>query len=773
MVKPPPPGEPTPLTPHLLITSPSVGTRFNGGLLPETIVVTGTVYLTCDDPGGDCAVGSIYRVTVQLGDSAPQQATLNLDGIPAPGTEESGSWSFMGAPQPGVLGDLSITATLTALTGVRPHQRVETAESSITVFLQPPPPPPPEDPVLAACAKLNSTVPLRPSPPLETLDVGQYDASRKVFTWAEGSPFYQTVEVIQPDPNDPGGPTRPIRVIHHCARVTALVSSVSVDLINNASTEVAFTVNDKTAVAPAGSAKAIVEGPFVNNVLFSISEGVTQLGIFELRLVSALLESGCIVVPAFPVAVIYQPPTGTGTLTTTDTTGVALTELSSDIFSNATPTDLSAIGSVLHFFGDFLQTVGDISDIKAANIIGDALNTFGDTLSLVPSGGAAWGVRVQANNRVEVTAAIGQSWSSVPQLGPGDGDVILYLQDLTFLVYKDSEHTLITPLRFTGTEPQDVTVARLRPGAAQPPALSDAARSFLLQFDPVAAGNPGAIMQGARYTFVDRFTEDNEGLLRTLEWSHTEQSTLEEIHSVALADGTPSSAGMASKYARQGHATTASVQATGPFDFEVYYDNLFGTFAYVNKLGPFPAFQTNVAPGLAAVGDSFMLFAKSTDGRIFTNRCVLGQNFQGWVEVEGGGRTDAAPAAAALGTYMFVAVKGLDGRVWLNQGELGQPFIGWGPIDGLDTDAAPGLAAVGDSFMLFAKSTDGRIFTNRCVLGQNFQGWVEVEGGGRTDAAPAAAALGTYMFVAVKGLDGRVWLNQGELGQPFTGWGLI
>ena len=66
--------------------------------------------------------------------------------------------------------------------------------------------------------------------------------------------------------------------------------------------------------------------------------------------------------------------------------------------------------------------------------------------------------------------------------------------------------------------------------------------------------------------------------------------------------------------------------------------------------------------------------------RIFTNRCVLGQNFQGWVEVEGGGRTDAAPAAAALGTYMFVAVKGLDGRVWLNQGELGQPFTGWGLI---------------------------------------------------------------------------------------------
>ena len=182
---------------------------------------------------------------------------------------------------------------------------------------------------------------------------------------------------------------------------------------------------------------------------------------------------------------------------------------------------------------------------------------------------------------------------------------------------------------------------------------------------------------------------------------------------------------------------------------------------------------THVAPGLASVGDSFMLFATSSDGRIFANRCVLGQNFQGWIEMEGGGRTDAGPTAAAIGTYMFVAIKGLDGHVYLNQGELGQPFIGWGRIDGIDTDVAPGLASVGDSFMLFATSSDGRIFANRCVLGQNFQGWIEMEGGGRTDAGPTAAAIGTYMFVAIKGLDGHVYLNQGELGQPFIGWGRI
>src|SRR5437660_2331866 len=100
MPKPPPGDGATPLTPHLLTTRPDAGTTFNGGSRPDMIVVTGTTFLTCDDPGGQCDVGDIYRITVQLGDSTPQQATLNLDAVPAQGTEQSGSWSFMGTPKP-------------------------------------------------------------------------------------------------------------------------------------------------------------------------------------------------------------------------------------------------------------------------------------------------------------------------------------------------------------------------------------------------------------------------------------------------------------------------------------------------------------------------------------------------------------------------------------------------------------------------------------------------------------------------------------------------
>jgi hypothetical protein len=142
MARPPPGNGLTPLTPNILITSPSPGTIFKGGQQPETITVTGTVSLTCEDPGGQCDVGDISRVDVQLvdseGNSLTQRATLNLDATPAPGTEQSGSWSFKGTPPlagtppAAVSGAMSITATLTALE--RRHVATR-AETSVTVTI--------------------------------------------------------------------------------------------------------------------------------------------------------------------------------------------------------------------------------------------------------------------------------------------------------------------------------------------------------------------------------------------------------------------------------------------------------------------------------------------------------------------------------------------------------------------------------------------------------------------------------------------------------------
>jgi hypothetical protein len=93
-------------------------------------------------------------------------------------------------------------------------------------------------------------------------------------------------------------------------------------------------------------------------------------------------------------------------------------------------------------------------------------------------------------------------------------------------------------------------------------------------------------------------------------------------------------------------------------------------------------FHSDVAPAAVGAGDNIFFFAKHPDGRIFFNRAKLGQAFQGWAEVSGGGQTDAAPTAGAVGTYIFVGIKGLDDNLYLNQGSgLGTtPFLEWQPM---------------------------------------------------------------------------------------------
>ena len=184
--------------------------------------------------------------------------------------------------------------------------------------------------------------------------------------------------------------------------------------------------------------------------------------------------------------------------------------------------------------------------------------------------------------------------------------------------------------------------------------------------------------------------------------------------------------------------------------------------------------KTDKAPAVATTPDGVLFFAKDLQGRIFSNRVVLGQAGQGWLEVGGNGRTDAAPAAALVGNtpYVFVAVKGLDQNVYINQADLGGPWVGWRTDGRIKTDTAPAVATTPDGVIFFAKDLQGKIWSNRVVLGQAGQGWVQVGGNGTTNAAPAAALVRStpYIFAAMKGLDGNFYINQADLGGPWVGW---
>src|SRR5260370_18946924 len=149
-------------------------------------------------------------------------------------------------------------------------------------------------------------------------------------------------------------------------------------------------------------------------------------------------------------------------------------------------------------------------------------------------------------------------------------------------------------------------------------------------------------------------------------------------------------------------------------------------------------FRTDVAPGVAGVGNNVYFFVKRSDGRVCYDRAVLGQAGLGWTEVDGNGLISSARAAAGVGTHVFVAARGLDGNLYLNQADLGGHFNDfWSPM-GFSTDVAPAVAAVGNNVYFFVKRSDGRVFYDRAVLGHAALGWHQVAGNSLIRPAPPA-----------------------------------
>ena len=123
----------TPLTPHIFLTNPAAGASFKGGSQPDTITVSGTVFLTCDDPGGECGFGRISGVTVKIGSAAAKPAFFKPDQNPAPGTVQSGSWQVTGTPAPT---DANATVIIATLSMLEQSGRVATASTSVTVQIK-------------------------------------------------------------------------------------------------------------------------------------------------------------------------------------------------------------------------------------------------------------------------------------------------------------------------------------------------------------------------------------------------------------------------------------------------------------------------------------------------------------------------------------------------------------------------------------------------------------------------------------------------------------
>jgi hypothetical protein len=288
------------------------------------------------------------------------------------------------------------------------------------------------------------------------------------------------------------------------------------------------------------------------------------------------------------VAVIYQPPTTNASasfgLRQTSGAGTIGFVGLADI-PQATPhvKDITTAVDTLHGIASAAQL------LPYGAIIGKILDGAAFIVGLFKSeAGLQEQVSITVNTETDVTFVYSQEFigSSDPIAGSPEGDAIMFIRDVAFAYVVMDRQLMIIPL---GTGSIDVAeVASLRPGAPNPPDLPGDARALLLAADPVASGTAYRFgsPDPARFTYIRTYDHyDHSGI--TFVQSHTEttdeKTTTTSVTSdlsgqllhIAQTGGTSASTSF---------TTTAALAINGPVHLPIYFDKLYGTYAFLDPI---------------------------------------------------------------------------------------------------------------------------------------------------------------------------------------------
>jgi hypothetical protein len=454
----------------------------------------------------------------------------------------------------------------------------------------------PYDDILAVCQKLSMMQPVSVQPlQMQRLQFGTYDASINDFTWG---PDVRSKDrtVVEWEVGSDGKPHKTTyTVTDYSIDSLGVVVQLVVNLVHNAS-GTTFTAGGQNAFAPPNQGIISVQAPFSgdfdftrgstnnNGLGFTVHADRSRFSNFS----GSLQQPGCIVIPALPIAVVYQPPTnsGKGSFNTSQSTGVSVT----NVLSSATG-GTGGLDPTTSLYG-ITAAVLVLQEIAAAAALaggpyGTAISAVASVLSAflqaLTSAGESPEVfmEVLGSSTMTLTFAQENTFYSSPELGPGSGDVIVYLQDATFAVYGINGNYTLVPFGFRGLTPIAVPAASLRLGAQQPADLPESLKASLLALDPVASGDPNGVTDTSRYSFVEELTLPYQ-LEQDFCWSFTTAVSTAgpKLISETNSDGQVVRVVLGpSRGTSQASTIKTCLNVTGPAHFEIWYDSLFDTFA--------------------------------------------------------------------------------------------------------------------------------------------------------------------------------------------------
>ena len=461
-----------------------------------------------------------------------------------------------------------------------------------------------------------------PPAPYVTVDVGTLDAATGVFQGLTTT-VEQDPEPIEHGPKDhPHNPAPrftgdrwvSVTISASWRQTITSVPAPHVPLapvllrfsILNAATTWSVTVNGTTVSAPPTQGTILVDVWDAAVMSWSIvTGGVSRQDSLRLQRPAGALGAalGAFTVPVLPVSIIYAPPAdslgaSSAKYTAAQTVGTTVDFGFSDDRSSTTPVNGSDFATSMPAFTAALDSAAQVLSVfPATEAVGKGFSTASSVIGKFSATNQT-GVTDGTQSTVTLTRSTSDAFATSAKIGgPGAGDVLHFFKDVRMVWAYFGGRLRICPLGYSEVF---VTAAGLRahPDTA---GISAADADALLRLDPFGPGAARATLPADRFTLLETW-EYGLGITLDHQVTQTRETKQQTTHSEYTSDTQSWDPGPIFKLLGFGNNDTTKITVTnatgdsvsstvtvdanlvsGPQDWfvvQLWYDNLFGTFAF-------------------------------------------------------------------------------------------------------------------------------------------------------------------------------------------------
>jgi hypothetical protein len=465
--------------------------------------------------------------------------------------------------------------------------------------------------------------------PYVTLNVGTFNAASgtfsglttKVVTDPEPIEHEPNQQPRNPAPTFRGAEWVSITIDSHWRRTTTSVPAPIVPLapimlqfaIANASSAWSVVVNGVTVSAPSTQATVSVSIWDAAMVTWSVQAGAKSYkDTLKIQRPKGAVGFGvgAFTIPVLPVSIIYAPPADSlsksaATYIQGQTLGTTVTTSFGTDTSKTVPdaqTEYGRLGDFQAGLDTLSQFLGVLVGANAADtaaygaaskIVGDISSQLGKFTSNVQTG-----ISDLNESQLTVTQTTTNTLSTIANAGgPGSGDLVHFYKNVRMAWSFLNGQFRLTPLGFVETVfPAGGILTNL--GSL---GISAADAQLLLDLDPFAAGGPQAALPADRFTFQETW-EYGFGTVIAQQVSvtrDTKDTTTEKNYTTTTNEWDPGPIFKLLGFGEKDQTTVTLSNATGTdvssvitlnanlvsgpqdhFVVNIWYDNLFGTFAF-------------------------------------------------------------------------------------------------------------------------------------------------------------------------------------------------